>query len=452
MLCRLIKANGISKEYVFRAFDLTGSSQFTLTTKTREVLTELDQEVDVLFFATPSDPTGIKALTEVLLAQYRNVTDKLDVERIDPETDPETFRLYFEPYLNAGIPVQYLYPSLMFQTPRGIRLVAPAEIYSDAEHAFTSAILEVTGTVQKRVYFLTGHGEADPTGADAPGYSLASSSLQDNLFKVETLDLLATPAIPEDLAVLVIAGPKRPLVESEKQIIADYLTANGSVFFLLDPDSPPEFASLLAPWGLEMKTGTVVEPKSYSAPNKNTPLVDRTRNQMGATSLYFPGAAAISPLAQQPVQVQGGALVWATADSWLEKDPATASDPTFDEGVDEKGEQWIMGVLLGPAVVEGTEESDNPQMYEAPNIAVLGDSDFAANRNFQNVDNGSLFVNLVNNLAASKELITMERKVLPIRPLVMSPEEERFLNISSVILLPLVVLIIGGAIWWRRRK
>jgi hypothetical protein len=41
--------------------------------------------------------------------------------------------------------------------------------------------------------------------------------------------------------------------------------------------------------------------------------------------------------------------------------------------------------------------------------------------------------------------------VLPVRALILAPEEARFLTISSIGLLPLVLLVIGGVLAWRRR-
>ena len=57
----------------------------------------------------------------------------------------------------------------------------------------------------------------------------------------------------------------------------------------------------------------------------------------------------------------------------------------------------------------------------------------------------------MNQLAYGEEIISVDRKVLPVRRLVLSPEEARFFNLSSAGLLPLLVLIAGALVWWRRR-
>ena len=86
-----------------------------------------------------------------------------------------------------------------------------------------------------------------------------------------------------------------------------------------------------------------------------------------------------------------------------------------------------------------------------PYIIAFGDSDFISNSNFSNGNNADLFLSLVKALGAGSEIMSIDRKVLPTRMLILSPEEQNFLNISSIALLPAIVLIIGVLMWWRRR-
>jgi ABC-type uncharacterized transport system involved in gliding motility auxiliary subunit len=58
---------------------------------------------------------------------------------------------------------------------------------------------------------------------------------------------------------------------------------------------------------------------------------------------------------------------------------------------------------------------------------------------------------VVSYLGAGSEIITIPHKNLAQRMLILTPEKRNFLNISSVALLPVLVLIIGVLMWWRRR-
>ncbi len=429
----LIFANAFSVGYSHR-FDFTGLAQFTLTSQTKDVLAKLDKHVEIVVFFTPSAGDTIRDYAENLLAEYEIYTDQLEVRSVDPDLHPDQARQYGVNQFGA------LYGTIVFRSEEGQRQVYGPQIIGAAEHAFTSALLEVTGTKQKKVYFLTGHGEADIY----QDYQNARSGLQDNLFEVLQLDLIATPSIPEDAAVLVIAGPQKPLVKSEFEIIKTYLQNNGRAFFLLNPDPPQEYRQLLSDWGIDIEDGIVIDPTSYVAPNRDNPLVPRTRNSFQLAETYFAGATAVIPKPDVPDTIDLAALVWTSQDAWLEKDYVPGSEPVFDENRDKKG-PLALGALISPP------SSDTTKMPEGARIVVIGDSDFASNRNFRNGNNSDLFLTAVNWLSVGEEIISVDRKVLETRRLLLNPEQERFLQISSVGLLPLLLLVAGTYVWWRRR-
>ncbi len=446
----------------YHRFDVTGVAQFTLTAQTKEVLGGLETPVQIMAFYIPGEPIGEYAVN--LLGEYQNYTDQLSIESIDPAENPDLAREYG----TTLIPQEYRYPTIIFEGDSGKRMVLFPEYSAvieeqivpvEAENAFTGAILEVTGVVQKKVYFLTGHGESDIYS----DYSYAREELLDNLFKVETLNLQIIPSIPEDCAALVIAAPQQSLTSSEVEIIERYLESGGQAMLLTNPNPPPEINQLLSPWGVSIEDGTIIDPLSYVSPNKNTPLVTWERNYFGFGKTYFPGATAIIPNPEYaPVLLQteegAGQVVWiseesqiqmfmllgTTKDSWLEKDFDPLKETEFDEGIDLEGPLFPGFIIFTPP----TDEADGEQ---GTALIVIGDSDFASNEHFYSGNNGDLFLNAVDALAAGTEIISIERKVLPFRRLIVSPEAERFINYSSIGLLPLLVLVIGSVIWWRRR-
>jgi ABC-type uncharacterized transport system involved in gliding motility auxiliary subunit len=431
----VLMANAISVRVNYR-FDFTGLSQFTLTTQTKEVLEELEEPVEVVSFFNPTDPRllGLRDFGHNLLAEYQNYTDLLTLRVEDPELRPDLARQY-----RIG-PAAASLGTMVFVGSAGRRQVFGPQIGFEAEHAFTSALLEVTGTKQRIIYFLTGHGESEISG----DYDSARSGLRDNLFQVAQLDLLRFGRVPDNAAALVIAGPRQPISASELAILEEYLQQGGRMLLLLNPDPQEELRELLRTWWLEVGDGTLVDPASHVVPNVDNPLVPRTRNNLQLTDLYFPGVTAVMPLPEQPEEVQIVPLAWTTPVGWQEIQPLTDDDPQFDPDEDMQG-PLAMGVLL----VRQPPGEDDPSL--ATRLAVIGDSDFAANQHFRNGGNSDLFLTLVNQLAFGEEIISVDRKVLPVRRLVLSPEEARFFNLSSAGLLPLLVLIVGALVWWRRR-
>ena len=443
----ILLVNAVSANF-YKPFDYSGLTQFTLTSQTRDVLKNVTEPIDVLCFFVPNVPNvdssyqnmyvTARSYAPALLKEYQNYTNKLNVIVIDPDQHPEEARKY-------GIANEYYYQSVIFQTKQGGILVSAPQIYSEAENAFTSAILQVTGIKQKTVYFLSGHGEGDPTDTTSAGFKDAYTVLRNNLFQVNSLDMASSPQIPEDCAVLVIAGPKTKMTDGEKQIIADYLKNYGSAVFLTNPDSPDDIAQLLEPWGMKVDTGIVIDPTSYVSPDKDTPLIDSTHNGFGMTTLYFPGATGLEMgTAPDGMDIKGEIIT--SSDAWMTDNYDATKAPEYDASKDIKG-PFSIGALISPSQPSDSTKTALP----GPRIYVIGDSDFATNNNFYNSDNGYLFTSLVSDLAGGKALVTIDRKVVQTRRLILTVEKSRFMNISSIALLPGLLLVIGVIVWWRRR-
>jgi len=464
--------NAISFQNHYR-FDATGLSRFTLTEQTKDVLARMEIPVQVIGFFVPDslDPTGgVGAYSRNLLKEYQNYTTKLSFKEIDPQESPDQAAKY-------GIS---MLQTVVFVSEKGQRLVSPEEIIQfetdaqgntqvsgvEAEHAFTSAILEVTGITQKKLYFITGHGESSIDS----NMGAAAQSLKDNLYKLENLDLLLEHSIPPDATALIIAGPQKQLSTDELAIIQSYMAQGGWVMVMLNPNSSVDMKALLFPWGINLVDGVVVDPSSSLQGSISSPIVPRLRNFFGLNSLYFPGATALLP---QPIfdpQIVPGEssdtplqVVWTSEnssivmlslartspDSWLENDLEVGKTPVYDEASEIKGplELALRLVLVPPTNAKGEETGTVPPTR----LVIVGDTDFATDQNFFNGDNRDFFLNLVEVLTTGKQLVSIERKVLPFRRLIISQEKYTFMVISSIGLMPLLVFIAGGVIWWRRR-
>ncbi len=249
----ILLANAVSAGTFYR-FDFTGLAQFTLTSQTKEVLAGLDEPVEIVNFFTPTIPAAVSGYARDLLAEYQNYTDQLTVREIDPELNPDQARQYG--IARYGSYYTELGGITVFRSAEGQRDVFGVQILAEAEHAFTSAILEVTGTLQKRVYFLTGHGES----SIAVDYVNAKNGLRDNLFQVDELDLLRVRDIPSDAAALIMAGPQQDLGSAELDILKSYLADGGRLFILLNPNPPKRLKELLAEWWIGVGEGTIIDP------------------------------------------------------------------------------------------------------------------------------------------------------------------------------------------------
>ena len=188
----------------------------------------------------------------------------------------------------------------------------------------------------------------------------------------------------------------------------------------------------------------LVDPGSYVAPNKDNPLVPRNRNAFQVGETFFTGATAVLPRENQPAGIELAALIWTSTEAWLERSFVSGEEAFFDDGAERKGPLAIGALVSTVPAGEG-------DATKGTRLVVIGDSDFAANQNFQNDGNSDLFLTAVNWLTAGEEIISIDRKVLVARRLLLNPEQARFLHISSIGLLPLLLLVAGAYGGWRRR-
>ncbi len=400
--------------------DLTGAGRFTLTGQTRHALEELGEPVAAAALFSSDVPAHVAEYAERLLAEYRQHTRRLVVHKIDPVLHPDRARRW-------GLdPIGARYGAVVFRGDAGDRTVYGPEIVSAAEQRFTAAILEVTGTTQRLVTFLTGHGEHDPWG----GYEVARTSLEARLYAVRTVHATA-PGVFEAAAAVVVAGPVRAPSAQVLAKLSAYAASGGRLFLLLDPAVPPEWKQLTSEWGLEVGEGTLIDPASHVAPSRDNPLVPRDRNAFGLGTTYFPGAAGLIPRADGPAGVEMTALAWSSPDAYLDRDYAGTGTSDVDPAADAGGPLAI-GALISS---------------ERHRVVVMGDSDFAAAGHFHNGANGELFVAAVDWLSEGTRITTIERKVLPTRRLLVTTRQARFIMVSGIGLLPTVVLVAGAVVW-----
>jgi ABC-type uncharacterized transport system involved in gliding motility auxiliary subunit len=84
-------------------------------------------------------------------------------------------------------------------------------------------------------------------------------------------------------------------------------------------------------------------------------------------------------------------------------------------------------------------------------MVVIGDSDFATNSFFHILGNGNLFLNTVNYLAAQENLIGIEPHTRELPEINFTNRQMKATFFLAVFLFPLLLGLIGTAIWWRQR-
>jgi len=447
--------------------DLSARTYYRLSDKTAALFRSLEGTVHVVVLFQHSHPRfrDIRnLLKEYEYEAARAGTMRLEIEFVDPDRDlartRELARKYdvseanvvaFEyggrrKYVGADDLVDFevaLDKGRAFKRMTGFR----------GEQAFSSAIQSVAQAATPTVFFLVGHGEHDIEESSQPGgYAKVARLLRRDNVEVQPLLMAQHRGIPTNCSALIVAGPSRALPQAEIDMLSDYLNRNGRVLFMLDAGVTTGLEKMLEAWGVKLAQDVVVGltltgRELVVANYGNHPV---TRLLRKVTTLFY------APRSVEPIWNDNAAaradrplvsiLAINTANGWAETDP-TQSPPRFDADADRRGP-----ISVAVAVEKGLQGSLGVAV-KPTRLIVIGDSAFVSNGALTSGIGGNtdLFLSAVNWLTEEEQIITIDRKILPVRRLILRPEQVRFLHISSIGLLPLLLLVIGGCLWWRRR-
>lgn len=401
-------------------WDLTEDKTNTLTDQTLDTLSSLPEPVTAQAFYSTRYPTTTAAK---LLDSYKFYSKgKFTYEFIDPEANPLAAQ-------TANVTRDGTIVLTMGSQSEQIT-------YAD-EQSLTGALVRLINPGKRSVYFLTGHGEYDPAGTDEFSYSQAVTTLTAKNYVINTINLLSTPSIPEDAKVIVIAGPRKPISQSEMDLIKVFMENGGSLIVLYEPSPLTDFGNSIDPlasylttdWGIEFDNDVIIDP------NVNPPLIAVANaydehpitNKMMQMASIFPTARSLHQ-ASLPENITQTNLVWVASSAWGETDfnSIEQNRVTADSDTD----------LMGPVSLA---IAANNQLSNARLLA-LGDADFATNQFFTQYGNSDFFINAIDWAAEQESIINLTPKQ-PVSRYMAPPS----LIVQGVILL-LTVFIIPGLV------
>ncbi len=437
-----------------KRFDLTAVGRYTLAPQTIQVLDKLGRDLDFKAFF----PGGDYAPLKELLLEFRTTNPRyVHFEFIDPDKQPDVAKQYdvttYGTFQNPFTGSQLKYGTVIVQYgDRREKVEKRSE--EVREEDLTNAVIKVQRSEAKKVYFIQGHGEKDPSDTERTGYSAAKKALEEQGYKVDTLNLASEGKVPPDAKVLIEAGPTKEPFPQELQFVNEFLNRGGGFLVMVDP--PPDGASLegfLKEWGVKDDNDVVLDVSGVGrlmGAGPSIPLVARYETHKITDRFramtFFPLARSVEATKDSVSGVTVETLFKSNPNSWGETD-LKSKEASFDEKTDLKG-PLSMAVAVSKEVKPA---SDNSSALKA-RMVVVGDSDFAVNSYFPDQGNGNLFLNMVSWLAQDEDLISIRPKAPEDRRILLSQSQIAMLRLLTVFLLPGAVLVVGIVVWTRRRK
>lgn len=119
------------------------------------------------------------------------------------------------------------------------------------EQAITGAMIDVVEGKKNSVGYLVGHKEP-PLSGQSP-ISVLKTFIENENIQFKELNLFEVPAIPDDIKVLMIAGPQHDFSDREMKMLRDFWKKDGRILFLVDPAAKtPKLLGFLGELGVKV--------------------------------------------------------------------------------------------------------------------------------------------------------------------------------------------------------
>lgn len=424
----------LSTRYAHQA-DWTANGRASLSAESRAVLERFDGPVEIVSYANPQG--DLRRTVAGFLQRYQAVKPDLSLRFVDPQLDPAKMR-------ELGITVDGAL--ILHYKDREQRL---DEL---SERSLTNALERLLRGSDRIVAFVTGDGERRADGHANADLGAFMAQLEARGMRAVPLNFAQVPAVPEHTDLVVLASPTLALPPGAVQALVGYVQNGGNLLWLTEPANDDlGLGPLATALGVRVLPGVLVDGSGAALGLQDPRLIalgdypPQAITRGFTLTTLFPQASALAQLAQ------GG---WAAkpflrsgAQSWTEFRPIDNSKPSdirYDADAGELKGPLDFGFALSRL-------SPSPDKSEQRAV-VIGDGDFLSNTFLGNGGNRALGERVFDWLLGDDKLVQLPPRGAPDRLLEISQAGLNALSLGFLVVLPLLLLLAGGLIAWRRRR
>ena len=425
----------------YRNLDVSSTKIYDISDTTTELLDSLDNEVDMKVLAVKDD-TDERITT--FLSRYASLSDKINVEWIDPVLHPSALTDYDTTENTIVISCEDTGKT----TTVSFNDILVMDQYSyyyygttsytefDGEGQLTGAVNYVTNEADHTIYQTTGHGESTLS-------TTITDLMEKNSYTLSEVNLLMSTSIPEDCDLLLMYAPTTDLSEDEAQMLRDYLAGGGKVMILFGDTSSadlPSLAGVLSEYGIEAADGYIADP---------------TRCYQGNYYYIFPELSVSGNLADNIfsemvllTNAHGMNLTDPEQDTISTTSFMSSSDQAYavTEETQEQG-SYTLGAVATETIESADEESTESRLTVISAGSLI---DQSITDTFPQLENTQIFMNAVTANFEGVQNLSIEAKSLGTEYNTM--QHTGLLSFLVIFGIPAVILIGGFVVWFRRRR
>jgi len=424
----------LSTRYAHEA-DWTANGRTSLSAESHAVLAQLNSPVEIVSYANPQG--DLRQTVAGFLQRYQAVKPDLSLRFVDPQLDPAKMR-------ELGITVDGAL--ILHYQNREQRL---DEL---SERSLTNALEKLIRGNDRVVAFVTGDGERRADSQANADLGTFMTQLEGRGMRAVPLNFAQVSAVPEHTDLEVLASPSLALPAGAVQALVGYVQNGGNVLWMTEPSNDDLGLNPLATaLGIRVLPGVLVDGSGAALGLHDPRLIalgdypPQAITRGFTLTTLFPQVSALAQVTQGGWAVKP--FLRTSAQSWTEFHPIDNNKPSdirFDATSGELKGPLDFGFALSRL-------SPSPDKSEQRAV-VIGDGDFLSNTFLGNGGNRALGERVFDWLLGDDKLVDLPPRGAPDRLLVISQMELNMVSVGFMIALPLLLLLIGGLIVWRRRR
>lgn len=425
----------LSNQYNFEA-DWTKNNRNTLSDVSIKLLQQIPAPITITTFIPDGNLLSNRQYIKELVDKYKKYKDNITLKIINPDTAPDLVRQL--KVTNYGeVVVEY----------EGRN----EHITQLKEQTLTNTLQRLLRQGERRLLFISGHGERKPTGQANFDWNNFAEKLKIKGITTKLLKLNETPDIP-DVAAIVIASPQADFLAGEVKLITDYIKRGGNLLWVQEPGESlfglQPLADLI---GINFYPGTIVDPTAQMM-NVNDPSF--------ALITSYPSHAITRDFQYMSIFPKAVAIDFSKVkDNWhiapfLQTVPRSWSETGILKGaIDYNADKDIVGPLtIGLALTRKENDKENKENTKKQRIIILGDGDFLSNTYLGNQGNLNIGHNIINWISNDDNFISIPGSSAVDSQIIISDLVGALIGLFFLVILPLGLLVSGTLIWYKRRS
>jgi ABC-type uncharacterized transport system involved in gliding motility auxiliary subunit len=415
--------------------DFSFAQRASLDAQTKTLLARLDAPIAIVSFAPPDNQ--LRGAIADFIARYERIKSDISLSFVDPDSDPAATRA-------AGIQVNGELVIRYKGRSEQLKVLTEREL--------DNALTRLAREHERLAAFLAGDGERKPDSAANADFGNFAALLKAQGVRAIPLTLTGSMHVPENVDVLVVAAPSVALNDATVKEITDYVDRGGNLLWLTEPGEKVGLDPLFKAMSMRALPGVAVDGAGSQLGIGDPSFIAITTYPANpitrdfTLTTLFPQSTALGKVVD--AQWNAMALLTTTQKSWTETGAIPKQGDTTTISYDES-----KGEIPGPLNIGFSLTRLSPSQAKRDQRAVvIGDADFLSNAFLGNGGNREFGQRVFDWLLQDDELVDIADKGAPDRQLSITQKQLGMIGLSFLLGLPIVLLIAGGAIWWRRRR